>query len=341
MSHRLQISVLIPVFNAAPTLPATLDSLLGQRTARAFEIVAIYDGSTDATPQILSNYARRDARVRPTFLAHAGLVAALNAGLARCAGRYVARMDADDLALPERLEKQAAHLDAHPVTGLVASRVVFGGDARRSAGYAAHVAWQNALTTPRELADWRFVDAPVAHPSVMFRRELPAQFGGYRDGPFPEDFELWLRWLERGVQMEKLPENLLVWSDPPTRLSRTDARYAPEAFYRTKADYLARWLAAHNPHHPDILAWGAGRITRQRWKLLTEHGIRIRAFVDIAPSRIGQTIHGIPVLPPLALPPPDQAFVVAGVARRDAHAYILARLREHGYAVGKHAIFMA
>lgn len=336
-----QISVLLPVYNAQATLPEALDSVLTQRTARPFEIVAVDDGSSDGTPQVLADFARRDARMCPVRLEHAGLVAALDAGLARCRGRYVARMDADDLAHPERLERQAAFLDARPDVGVVASRVAFGGDARRNAGYAAHVAWQNGLTTARELADWRFVDAPVAHPSVMFRRELPERFGGYRDGPFPEDFELWLRWLERGVRMEKLPECLLVWNDPPSRLSRTDSRYDPEAFYRVKAGYLARWLAVRNPHHPEIVAWGSGRVTRRRWALLAAHGIRIRAYVDVAPSRIGQTIGGLPVVSPRDLPPLGDAFVVAGVARRDAHAYILARLREHGYVVGQHAVFMA
>ena len=341
MSDAPQISVLLPAFNAAATLPAALGSLFAQRTARPFEIVAVDDGSTDATPHVLERLSRRDARLRPLRIVHAGLVAALNAGLAQCRGRYVARMDADDLSHPDRLEKQAAHLDAHPDIGVVGSLVTFGGDAKRQAGYAHHVDWLNRLRTPRELSDWRFAEAPLAHPSVMFRSALPERFGGYRDGPFPEDFELWLRWLEAGVNMEKLPEPLLVWNDPPGRLSRTDPRYAPEAFYRTKAEFLARWLARQNPFHPDILAWGSGRVSRQRWALLTGLGIRIRAYVDISPSRIGQSIHGIPVLGPADLPRPDQAFIVAGVARRDAHDYILARLRERGYAVGANAIFMS
>ena len=338
---RPQISVLLPVFNAAATLPAALECLLGQHTRRSLEIVTVDDGSTDSSPQVIADFARRDARVRALRIPHAGLVAALNTGLAQCRGQYVARMDADDISLPDRLEKQAAHLDVHPAAGVVGSLVTFGGDAKRQAGYAHHVAWQNRLLSHQELSDWRFVDAPLAHPSVMFRRELPDRFGGYRDGPFPEDFELWLRWLEAGVRMEKVPERLLVWNDPPARLSRTDPRYAPEAFYRTKADYLARWLARNNPHHPDILAWGSGRLTRLRWSYLTDQGVRIRAYIDIAPSRIGQAIHGLTVLAPSELPPAESAFIVAGVARRDAHDYILARFRERGYAVGTSAIFMA
>ena len=341
MSDHPHISVLLPVYNAEEALPAALESLLTQRTARPFEIVAVDDGSTDATPQVLAAAARRDPRVRPVRLSHGGLVAALNAGLAHCRGAYIARMDADDISLPDRLERQAALLDADPGTGVVSSLVAFGGDAARQAGYAHHVAWQNRLLTHRELSLWRFVDAPMAHPSVMFRRELPERFGAYRDGDFPEDFELWLRWLEHGVRLAKIPETLLVWNDPPQRLSRSDARYAPEAFYRTKAAYLARWLAAHNPFHPEILAWGSGRISRQRWQLLCACGVRIRAYVDISPRRIGQRIHGLPVLAPAGLPPQGTAFVVAGVARRDAHEVILSRLGEQGYALGRDAIFMS
>jgi len=341
MSDLPQISVLLPAFNAAATLPAALDSLLAQRTARSFEVVTVDDGSTDGTPRVAEAYAQRDARVRPFLLPHVGLVTALNAGLAQCRGSYIARMDADDVSHPDRLERQAAFLDAAPDIGLVSSLVVFGGDAKRQAGYAHHVAWQNTLVTPRDLSVWRFVDAPMAHPSVMFRRELPRRFGAYRNGAFPEDFELWLRWLERGVRMAKIPQPLLVWNDPPGRLSRNDARYAPEAFYRTKTEYLARWLTANNPHHPEILAWGSGRVSRQRWRFLTDCGIRISAYVDISPRRIGQRVQGVPVLAPADLPPPGSAFIVAGVARRDAHAYILCRLRERGYTLGADCLFMA
>ena len=116
------------------------------------------------------------------------------------------------------------------------------------------MAWTNGLLTHEEIALARFVESPLAHPSVMFRRSLVERWGGYAEGAFPEDYELWLRWLDAGVRMEKLADPLLIWNDSPTRLSRRDPRYAAEAFYRVKARYLARWLA---PQHAQGTVHGA------------------------------------------------------------------------------------
>jgi glycosyltransferase involved in cell wall biosynthesis len=327
------ISVVMPVRDAAATLAAAVDSLVEQ-TDPAWELLAVDDGSTDASAAMLQAYARRDRRIRVVRAARRGLVPALNAGLAVAAGPLVARLDADDVCLPERLACQRRHLDARPAVGLVASRVRFGGDPARAAGYGRYVEWTNHLLTHREISLARFVESPLAHPSVMFRRTLVERWGGYAEGDFPEDYELWLRWLEAGVRMEKLPEPLVVWNDSPTRLSRSDRRYATEAFYRLKARYLARWLAEHNPHHPTVIVWGAGRITRRRAQHLVDRGVTVEAFVDIDPRKVGGRIAGQPVLSPDELPRPGRSFVVSYVGSADARGQIEAGLQAAGYRCG-------
>jgi glycosyltransferase involved in cell wall biosynthesis len=285
--------------------------------------------------------ARRDSRIRLVRAGRRGLVAALEAGLAAATGSLIARLDADDVCAPERLARQRAHLDAHPETGLVASRVAFGGDARAAAGFARYVAWSNRLLRHEDIARARFVESPLVHPSVMFRRALLERWGGYRAGDFPEDYELWLRWLQAGVRMEKLPEPLLRWNDSPARLSRRDPRYDAEAFYRLKGPYLARWLAAHNPHHPAVVLWGAGRVTRRRMRALVEHGVTVEAFVDVDPRKVGRSIDGRPVLSPGALPPPGRAFVVSCVGGAAAREEIEARLQAAGYRPGSGYVLAA
>jgi len=330
----------MPVRDAAPTLADAVESLLAQ-TDPAWQLIAVDDGSTDASPAVLSDLARRDARVRVLCGERRGLVPALEAGLAAAKGSLIARLDADDVCAPERLARQRAHLDAHPEVGLVASRVRFGGDGRRAAGFARYVEWTNGLLTHEDIAVARFVESPLVHPSVMFRRSLVERCGGYRGGDFPEDYELWLRWLEAGVRMEKLAEPLLDWNDSPARLSRRDPRYDPEAFYRLKGPYLARWLATHNPHHPAVILWGAGRVTRRRARTLVEHGVTIEAFVDIDPRKLGRPIDGRPVLRPGDLPPPGRAFVVSYVGGADARGEIEAHLRSAGYRPGADYILAA
>lgn len=329
-----RISVVLPCFNCEATLPAALDSLLAQ-TLGDFEILACDDGSQDATAAILSDYARRDARVRPLSLPHGGIVAALNAGLEQARGRYVARMDADDLCLPERFAVQARLLDADPSLGLAGCRVRFGGDRRASGGYAHYVDWINGLLDHDTIFRNRFVESPFAHPSLFFRRELVDLYGPYREGPFPEDYEFILRLLEAGVRMAKADAELLIWNDPPQRLSRTHPSYEVDAFYALKTGFLARWLAAHNPHHPDVIVLGAGRTTRRRADLLLQHGINIIAYADIDPRKVGRMVHGRPVLHRNDLPPAGECFCLSYVASRGAREDIRVFLQEKRWEEGK------
>ncbi len=337
MRNAPRTSVILPVHNGETFLAAAAESLLGQ-TDPDFELVAVDDGSTDATPDILQHLAARDRRVRVHRQAHSGVAAAANHGIGLARGAYVARMDADDLAHPDRIALQAGYLDRHFEVDLVATRVRYLGDARRNRGLAVFVDWNNSLTTPEEIADYRFVESPLIQPTVMFRRELPERFGAYRDGPFPEDYELWLRWLQHGVRMAKLPQKLLDWRDSPGRLTRTDPRYSVEAFYRAKSPYLYRWLAARNPHHPGVVIWGSGRTSRQRQRFLTELGVQIRAYVDIDPRKIGYTIDGAPVIWPEDLPAPHECFVLGWVGSRGAREDIETRLQARGFQRGLHYI---
>lgn len=329
-----EISILMPAFDAAATVSAAVSSIVAQ-THVDWELVAVDDGSTDGTPQILEEWAARDSRVRVFRNTHSGIVRALNAGLTKTKGRLIARMDADDLAAPERLELQKRFLEENPTIDVVASRVAFGGDDRASAGYAAHVEWMNQLIEPEELSLNQFVEAPIAHPSVMFRAELIDRCGGYREGTFPEDYELWLRWMDAGVKFGKVPETLLVWNDPPMRLSRNHERYSAEAFYRVKSTYLHRWLARHNPHHPRVIVFGSGRVTRRRVEMLTRLGVEVVAWVDIDPKKIGREYHGVPVIAVEDVLPAGNYFALAYVGKRGARELIGTWLGKLGYILGR------
>jgi glycosyltransferase involved in cell wall biosynthesis len=334
-----RVSVLLPVGNAAATIGRAVAGLRGQ-TAADWELLAIDDGSTDGSADRLTAAAGDDPRIRVIRQAHGGIVAALNAGLAAARGTLVARMDADDEAHPDRLAEQAAFLAAHPDVGVVGSLVAYGGNRGAHAGYALHVDWLNALVTPEAIALNRFIDAPLAHPSVMFRRELVSRHGGYRAGDFPEDFELWLRWADAGVRFAKVPRVLLTWHDPPGRLSRTDPRYAPGAFYRVKAHYLARWLAGARRDRR-LLIWGAGRPTRKRAAFLEAEGCGIDGFIDIDPRKSGRVLAGRTVIAPAALPAPGSSVVLGYVANRGARELIRGELTGRGYVEGRDFLMCA
>ena len=178
----------MPVHNGERYLDEALSSVLAQGFSD-FEVVAVDDGSTDGTSGILSGAARRDARVRVVSIPNGGIVAALNRGLLECRGEYIARMDSDDVCLPDRFLKQAAYLDDNPdcvlVGGFAQGITADGNDLGRvSAG-------------PHGRTDLEAFPPKVAlsiHPLVMFRRAAMLALGGYRDGyPHAEDYDLFLR----------------------------------------------------------------------------------------------------------------------------------------------------
>ncbi len=372
------VSVCLPCRNAASSLPAALESLLAQ-TLPDFEIIAVDDGSDDATWEVLCAFAGRDARpqresrIRPFRLPHQGVALAWNAAVALARAPFIARMDADDLCLPERLALQAALLHAEPDLDLVSGLVRFGGDRETRLGYALHVDWLNSLLTHQDISLGRFVDSPLANPSVMFRREAWERYGPARANtgasgcaPFPEDYEQWLRWLSLGARMGKVQAPVIVWNDPPTRLSRTQDEYGAQAFARIKAGYLWDWLQGRNPQHPRVWAWGAGRESRKRLEPLCALGLVIENYVDIDPRKVGQRVHGVPVLGREAVPPcpsaaaahtasvhtasdqttpvhtaPDAApFILVNVGSRGAREEILQWLAARGYAAGEGCVAM-
>lgn len=336
-----RVSVVLPVFNAAATVARALESIRAQ-TWHDWELVAVDDGSTDETKAILDRRARHDARVRVVTQDHAGVAFAANAGIAAARGELIARMDADDVAHPERLARQVALLDGDATLGVASSLVEFGGDRAARAGYALHVDWLNSLVTPEEIALNRFVESPVANPSVLFRRELVERHGAFRHGNFPEDYELWLRWLDAGVRIAKVPATLLTWHDGPGRISRTDPRYAPEAFFRTKSGWIARELA-RTAGGREIFVWGAGRHTRKRAAHLADHGVRIAGYIDVDARKTGRGLGGtgVPVLAEDALPPAGTIFVLSYVTTRGARDYNRRQLIARGYAEGRDFLMCA
>lgn len=327
------VTVLLPVHNAAATLRTAIRSICSQ-TFSDWELLVVDDGSTDDSPLIAQQLALNDRRIRLLRQPHLGLVAALEAGLQQARGRYIARMDADDICYPDRLERQVDMLDYDSELGLVGGLVEYGGDPASQRGYALYVEWLNSLVKPDDILLNRFIESPFAHPSVMFRRNLVDRYDGYRSGPFPEDYELWLRWMDAGVSVAKVKHRVIIWNDSPHRLSRKDQRYNPEAFFAMKAIYLSRAIKRLLQGRP-LWIWGAGRVTRKRAAHLQEHGLPIAGFIDIDPAKCQPGRAQLPTCLPDQLPPPDKVFVVGYVGKRGARELIRQCLCGKGFVEGR------
>ncbi len=285
-----RISIVMPFRNAAATLPEALVSVLAQ-DFRDWELLAVDDHSTDGSAEVVREAVGGDFRVRLLFNAgRAGVVgASVTAGRA-ATSEWLARMDADDVSHPERLSRQWAMACERPELDVIGCRVEILsplGD-----GMVRHVDWVNTRMKPDEIANARFIENPMIHPSSLMRRSAVEAAGGYLEVPWAEDHDLYLRMLERGAVFGKVPETLLKWRDSPGRLTRSDPRYGDACRHRMRAHFLSRMAAVKER---GVVIAGAGPIGKALALELQAESIAVRGFFDVHPRRIGEKIHGAEV----------------------------------------------
>lgn len=210
MADHPLVSVLMPAYNASRYVAEAVDSILAQ-TFADFEFLIVDDGSTDDTPQILKDYAARDGRIRVFTQPNGGVGAALNRGLSEARGEFIARMDADDVSLPHRLQREIDFLRGRPDCVLVGSRVLLiDADGEPLFEMPGIPLEHEQIDRLLMRADWAIV-----HPSTVMRREAVLRVGGYRADLVPvEDHDLFLRLAEIG-RLANLPDVLLYYRKHP------------------------------------------------------------------------------------------------------------------------------
>jgi len=229
--------------NAERYLEQALKSTLDQRF-EAFELIAIDDGSTDGTSGILARTSQRDERLRVFSQPNQGVIAALNRGCALARGRYIARMDADDVALPDRFARQIAFLESHPTVAVLGSAVDLINDTGvpiRRARFPLH---------DRQIKQVLSAGANcISHPAVMMRKDAFVAVGGYRP-PFlhAEEYDLWLRTAEH-YALANLPDVLLHYRVHANQLS---ARYVRQQVWSALAAQAAARIRRRTGQEPPL-----------------------------------------------------------------------------------------
>jgi len=207
MNPQPDISVVMSVYNGADYLHESMDCILSQEDV-CLELIAVNDGSTDRSGQILDEYAQRDDRVRVIHQPNLGLTSALITGCAEARGMYIARHDIGDISLPLRLALQKKALDADPLISFVSCWTEFIGPGNE---YLYTTKGTGEARFPVQILpsrkDPRVIDGPTSHPSVMMRTDSYHKAGGYRkEFYFGQDWDLWYRLAEIGTfQMIEQP----------------------------------------------------------------------------------------------------------------------------------------
>jgi len=329
-AFRPKVSVILPFYNSVQTLGRAIQSIYEQ-DYDDFECILVDNNSTDGSVEMAEEWTRKDRRFHLISESRQGVMFASNRGAEESRGNYLARMDSDDRAYPQRLALQVAFLDQNPEYGAVAGRVKHVGEQGRTEGFRRFVEWSNSLISYEEIYHRRFIEAPIVNPTAMWRRETMDKHGMYLSGDFPEDYEMWLRWLDQGVKIAKVPGLILDWHDSDKRLTRTDPIYSDRAFYEIKSKFLAKFLGECNPFHPQVSIWGASRISRRRARILEQYGIKINTYIDTKSSRQIEK----EVIYYQDLPQAGERFILTYIRQMNNREKIQAFLEERGYVEGK------
>lgn len=288
------ISILLPVKNGGDYLYTALDSLC-QQTYRLFECIVIDDHSDDGASHAAIQKLN-DSRFNLINNQGTGIVDALNTGIAVSKGDFIARMDADDISLTQRFERQITFLQTNRAIDFCGTKINYFSDTKTiDQGLTVYQEWINAQESHKDICNNMFVECAMPHPSFMLRRQLLEKLDGYQDNGWAEDYDIVLRAYCLGARFGKPKEILLNWRDHHTRLSRNDKRYQKLAFIKAKAHYLAR-----SPNYQtaikqskSIIIWGAGKTGKLLHEQLLLQTMTVQAFVDVSAKLIGKKIHEV------------------------------------------------
>ena len=327
-----RVSVILPVYNADKTLYSAAKSCLDQ-TYKDLELIIIDDGSTDKSAEISNDILNKDRRVSfIQFNENSGVSIAIEEGRRMASGSFIARMDADDISHPERIRKQVEFLDANrSLSGCGTSvRLVNAPKTDPGRGFSAYVSWLNGLNDYESLASQRFIDSPIANPSSMVRSSALDKVGGFSNPEWAEDYDLWLRFLDKKMKLINIPEVLLDWHDSLTRLTRSSDRYSLAKFSQAKAHYISKLKLAVD-RGVDIA--GAGPIGKRIANDLISEGISVNRFYEVNERRIGKFIHGAEVFDYSSLRA-GSSMLISAVARPGAREIIRELANSSGFFEG-------
>jgi glycosyltransferase involved in cell wall biosynthesis len=286
-SHNPRVSILIPAYNAQRYLVDAVESMLAQ-TYKDFECIVVDDGSSDRTPQLLGELSNRDARVRALRVPHGGIVEALNAGLYAARGEMIARMDSDDISLPQRLEEQIHFLDANPEIVALGSKVVLV-DPYASPLWEIDVKLEHGQIEEELL---RGNGWAIFHPTVVIRRNAIDKAGVYRpEYQWSEDIDLFLRLAQIG-KLANLPTALLRYRQHFASVNRTKLELQMRRVERLLVDaYRRRGLTmppdfhfrppAPLPPFEQVRAWGRRAIINRNYRAARRHALAALRFAPL------------------------------------------------------------
>ena len=327
------VSVVLPVRNGGEFLGQAVDSILSQ-TFENLELLLIDDHSTD---NAVSSLDKSDPRLKVFNSKGNGVVDAFNTGFEIGRGRYIARMDADDISLPSRIQCQLDYLDKHPPVDISGCCVEIFSETGIQGGLERYQSWLNSVREPDQVHQQIFIESPLPNPGLMFRKAALQKLGGYRSNQWPEDYDLLLRADAGHMRMGKPEPVLLRWREHESRLTHTDSLYDRQNFMRAKSHFLVH----HRLHGRSVIIWGAGPTGRLMFDLITAESAKVEGFIEVHPRRIGGLKRGLPVWSIDKVKTLGDSMLLIAVGAAGAREEIADYLRKYDKIPGQDYLYVA
>ena len=250
MQKTPKISLIMSVYNGEDYLSEAIESVLNQ-TFHDFELIVINDCSNDSTGQILQSFAQRDSRVKVhTNEVNLRLPSSLNKAISLSQGKYIARMDADDICLPERLEKQFEFMENNPKVALSSCRFMTLKNGVISSGGCG------GKSDKESIKALLLVTNPILHPGIIAKADAIRNLGYDKNFTCTEDMELWTRFVMAGYDIEIMPEYLMIYRLHDKQITETTLEKQHKEVVAIQKNYCGKLLGVMNPEQEEFYIKG-------------------------------------------------------------------------------------
>lgn len=277
----------MPIYNAEDFLRSCLDSIKDQ-TYQQWELLAVNDGSSDHSAEILNNYAQSDSRIKVFEQEKLGITPALILGFQHASGDLICRMDADDLMPPNKLKLMAEASIKHGPGNLITGKVEYFSEVPLGAGYKKYAEWINNLVDNNSHFSQIYRECVIPSCVWMLHREDFINLKGFDADRYPEDYDLCFRFYEQQLKIISLKEVLHLWRDHPGRTSRNNPIYLDNRFLELKLFYFLKLEVGENGGLQLCGAGGKGKLIAQTLQKLEKPF----EWITNNPRKIGVEIYG-------------------------------------------------
>lgn len=306
------ISILMPVYNAEPYLEDCLESVVNQ-SYTDWELIAINDFSTDDSFKILSSYQEDDQRIKVFQNTEKGIIPALSLAHSKANGKYISRMDADDLMTPEKLRSMEKVIRENP-SAIVTSKVKYFSSQGISGGYEKYESWLNLLMENDSHYSSIYQECVLPSPNWLMSSNTLDLIGGFSTLNYPEDYDLCFKAYQEKIQIIGLNEVLHLWRDYPERTSRNDPNYADNRFLNMKIEYF---LKCDLDHSKPLILWGAGKKGKLLARLLIDSNIEFH-WITNNEQKLKVPIYNKQLIHQNNLDQFKNARIILAIAQKDA-----------------------